>query len=89
MAAFQKTFHDLNIILTKHRRDLESVEYIGELWHTLDECHNFFFDYKALHGGARFKKRPFPLAPPDIRYGMARYVYTDPEIVALKRRIDF
>jgi hypothetical protein len=87
---FEKTFFELLEIL---RRDNKTIDVLDALTHsslrqTLDEYDDFKYDSEALRRGAgSFAKRQ--LESPSLPYKIARYVYTDADILQLEGKMDW
>jgi hypothetical protein len=88
--SFEKTYLELLEIL---RRDNKTIDVVDALTHpsprqTLDEYHDFQYDSDALRRGAgSFSKRQ--LESPSLPFKVARYVYTDTEILQLDKKMDW
>jgi hypothetical protein len=82
---FRTTYEHFVEILNRKN---SSIEFREDFRHTWDECNDFLLhDYETLrHDGATFEKRRPTL--PAFPYRVARYVYTDAEIVRLERRVE-
>jgi hypothetical protein len=86
---FEKTYLELLEIL---RRDNKTIDVLDALTHlslrqTLDEYNDFQYDSDALRRGAgSFSKRQ--LESPSLPYKVARYVYTDADILQLGEKMD-
>jgi hypothetical protein len=86
--AFEKTYLELREIL---RRDGKIIDVLDALTYpslrqTLDEYDDFKHDSDALRRGAKsFSKRQ--LGSPSLPYKVARYVYTDADILQLEKKM--
>jgi hypothetical protein len=87
---FEKTYLELQEIL---RRDNKTIDVLDALTHpplrqTLDEYDDFKYGSSALRRGVgSFSKRQ--LESPSLPYKVARYVYTDTDILRLGEKMDW
>jgi hypothetical protein len=81
---FRSTYKSFMQILAQEETTIEFIDDFSQTW---DECNDFLDDYENLQHGAAFALR-WP-ATPEPSHGLARYVYTDEDIVRLKKRVGF
>lgn len=87
---FEKTSLELLEILRRNNKTIDVLDALlhSSLWQTQDEYNDFKYDSDALRRGAgSFSKRELKL--PSLPYKVARYVYTDDDIVRLENKLDW
>jgi hypothetical protein len=79
---FPSTFKNFKTLLEKRKRQVQHFEIFLR---TLDECHDFLYDFFGLKNGtASFGKRL--MESPNLTYRVPRYVYTSAEILGFENR---